>query len=48
LFKFWFCRRKQVAKGSGEAFFEQYSSAMVKEKRDSGSFDVRLQRERLI
>jgi hypothetical protein len=46
LFKFWFYKRKQVAKGSGEAFFEQQSSAMVREKGDSGSFDARLERER--
>jgi hypothetical protein len=48
LFEFWFCRRKREAEGSGETFFEQHSSAMVREKGDSGSFDAGLQRERQI
>jgi hypothetical protein len=46
LFTFWFCRRKWQAKRSDEAFFEQQSSAMVRVKGYSGSFDVSLQRER--
>jgi hypothetical protein len=48
MFKIWFCRRKLEAKGSGEAFFEQHSSVMVKHNRYSGSFDAYLQRERQI
>ncbi|RDV14782.1 hypothetical protein DXT99_12505 [Pontibacter diazotrophicus] len=32
MFKFHFCKRKLFRKGSGEAFFEQHSSAMVREK----------------